>query len=885
METRGSSSSQPDQPDNPLIPFQLQKAIFQWPTVREQFSVEEREHLNQAVDELRQDQVLQIETTLLSQNSTLKRPLSQKALERKAGKTQESREAQVVPPISWSRNQTFARATFDKWFAPSKGKAPISPSETEGEADPKSPENMESPPIIQGEESQAPRSANSEADSATTRGEVAQAFHEFLGENDERGQDTEAAVRPGPAEAGSRQSYRPPPADESAPSNADESLPGSQNRLVLPQVPANITLTPEQFSQLFQGFLSTKGHTAREDQTFKPERIGFFDPPNYFRESSDKRMEGSKTIYQDVCSFVDSIRAYEQSNPTHLGAMTRSLHFCFMGEAQAWFASEVPYKVKQALWDVTKPTQGVGRWIQLLEKRWQIPIRQAEERLAKLKYTTRDAESMKDISNFAMRVFRYAKYADEPERKYLRILYDKIDPALMIGRPEPIPTMDREDYVAELRSLMPIWRRMIQAEIFSPDKSKKDSTPPAKPYFSRYPTRLPRRPGTWTTQATTSSQMASQPVTGPFNPEKNLNSQGVRQPSTRFQSNKTTSFTPYKGQPRNMFRKPGEKEYQVAEEVAYPYIGDELNDDFVSMMESKGYHWIGIASNSDEMEESIDDTAKGHSEEEEQQPEPPEPTSGEELYFFPAEWIQQTNEILACNQCWHTFSSTVTMNKHLESCKAVPPSDPKRWLEQEIKVAQVSPPESAEIKPRTTYARIVVRGHPHGKSMEACVDSGAGRCLISSNYLREMSNVRMNTRVKATLRGIGTMTAIGWATFDLWVRGRLPNGKTRIAQLQAGAWVVDKLDAGLLLGQEFNIPYGLDILNSIRKIRVTKASRLLLPAKIFHQGTIQANKVYAQQDLDVPPYSTLPIAVTADVPTSKGPTSCLCPITRGFIHP
>jgi len=212
----------------------------------------------------------------------------------------------------------------------------------------------------------------------------------------------------------------------------------------------NVSLTERQLADLINRIAETVGRSDESFGNFKPEWIGFFDPPQFFAESEDMRREGSRTIFMDVFTFKNSIEAYQKANPKSTKRLIHGLHLCFMGEALQWFTSEVPDHAKHRLWNQLTAEEALQEWYTLLVKRWGIPSTMADARLAALQYSAEDALALKDISAFATKVFRYARHANENQSKWLRILFNKLDPRLTVGMQEPMGDESVSEYVEKL---------------------------------------------------------------------------------------------------------------------------------------------------------------------------------------------------------------------------------------------------------------------------------------------------------------------------------------------------------------------------------------------------------------------------------------------------
>jgi len=143
-----------------------------------------------------------------------------------------------------------------------------------------------------------------------------------------------------------------------------------------------------------------------------------------------------------------------------------------------------------------------------------------------------------------------------------------------------------------------------------------------------------------------------------------------------------------------------------------------------------------------------------------------------------------------------------------------------------------------------------------------------------------MTDVAWDRSVTATLNGIGDVRSIGWANFTFFVRGTLPDGTTRVARCRTGGWVVDKLDAGLLLGQEFNLPHGLDVLNSEGRVNIKACGDITVPAIIYSKVPPRNYVVKAAQNTVIQPWSMAIIPTTIKYQPKNEISSCSDPDER-----
>ena len=168
-----------------------------------------------------------------------------------------------------------------------------------------------------------------------------------------------------------------------------------------------------------------------------------------------------------------------------------------------------------------------------------------------------------------------------------------------------------------------------------------------------------------------------------------------------------------------------------------------------------------------------------------------------------------------------------------------------------------------------TYVRVPVRGSPDGKTLLAVGDTGASRCIISERALREFfPNATVDRSVTNSIIGVGRQSSTGWADITAYFKGRV-NGKDSVARFQLGCWIVPKLDAGLLISQEFLVPHRCDVLGSQDILRFGCFDNDFdVPIEQFKQGPSQRYRARLADNAVLGPYSRkmVPIRTGASGP-------------------
>jgi len=211
---------------------------------------------------------------------------------------------------------------------------------------------------------------------------------------------------------------------------------------------------------------------------------------------------------------------------------------------------------------------------------------------------------------------------------------------------------------------------------------------------------------------------------------------------------------------------------------------------------------------------------------------------------------------LECYGCGATLSSQKLYRQHHSRCRPVGErlsSRPGQWAGPVLRMS--NPPEVSPVKGcGYTYARVQTRGSVDGPVFTACYDTGASRCAVSRAYLGYFPEATVNWQAKANIRGVGHTKALGWAEFNIYHQGNV-SGQKMVLAVRLGAWVLDRLDAGLLVGQEFMVPHQVDVLNSSGEIAFGCFGGATVDAAIFAKVPERTHVVRAAANTIIPPRS------------------------------
>ena len=196
----------------------------------------------------------------------------------------------------------------------------------------------------------------------------------------------------------------------------------------------------------------------------------------------------------------------------------------------------------------------------------------------------------------------------------------------------------------------------------------------------------------------------------------------------------------------------------------------------------------------------------------------PMPKSSADANLYSDKYIYSSSD-LTCYGCGVVFSTSKGYKTHLSSCALVTArrsTRPSPWqgpLLRPSLAADTSPDKGCGY----TYARVQTRGSVNGPVITACYNTGASRCAISRSYLDYFPDAKIDWKPKAYVRGVGRTKAEAWAEFTMYHQANV-KGHPMILALRIGAWVLDHLEVGLLIGQEFMVPHKVDVLNSTGEI-------------------------------------------------------------------
>ncbi|KAK4441884.1 hypothetical protein QBC34DRAFT_419537 [Podospora aff. communis PSN243] len=170
--------------------------------------------------------------------------------------------------------------------------------------------------------------------------------------------------------------------------------------------------------------------------------------------------------------------------------------------------------------------------------------------------------------------------------------------------------------------------------------------------------------------------------------------------------------------------------------------------------------------------------------------------------------------------------------------------------------------ESIDSNPLSSYQymKMKIRTSPDGEDISVGTDSGTGRSFVDREFLKTTTHSieKRDGTVKGILPGVGDMNE--WATYEFWKPGHDDQGNPTLKFIKGG-WVVDNLDAVVLLGNDWLDPYGASIDYPAQKIHLTKVG-LSFPVTITPRGKPCVRKVKTTRKVTLLPGQRAYIPVT-----------------------
>jgi len=250
----------------------------------------------------------------------------------------------------------------------------------------------------------------------------------------------------------------------------------------------------------------------------------------------------------------------------------------------------------------------------------------------------------------------------------------------------------------------------------------------------------------------------------------------------------------------------------------------------------------------------------------------------------PDESYLSLSKDLTCRKCTATFDSRNKLFKHVynNTCGK------SKYDEKNVDKAVASGNGLNQTKPRLvvgkpttetnnsvqingyTYATLAIRTHEDGQDDDICVDTGCSRPLVDREWLSRHPTATVDHSKVNVVQGIGPTTTKmeGLATFDLYVPGTV-SGERTLGKVTVQAWVSDRLEPKVLLGNEFLYPYGAVVDLPNKTITLNACQKLVSPIRVHRRGQRIVRKLLASATTHVPAKSTIMIPTTCSSKNAK----------------
>lgn len=246
-----------------------------------------------------------------------------------------------------------------------------------------------------------------------------------------------------------------------------------------------------------------------------------------------------------------------------------------------------------------------------------------------------------------------------------------------------------------------------------------------------------------------------------------------------------------------------------------------------------------------------------------------------------------------CVHCDLECESRNLLFKHLKTCQ--PPAkmtrrgvesemrrretahlvvEPIRYSEADVVQAPAPPKFDAVAMGGYTHLQIKVRATIDGGDVHLCADSGSGKSLVDRRWLDKHFPERrvVTAPTPDSVKGVGgrPFSLTERAVWDIYAPGKKDDGTHGLLRETAEAWIVDELDAGCLLGNDWIMPRNAAILS--------KPGVLAFPNSHFNVPFVArktaarpvVRKVTTRRAIRISPKQTVQVAVEyVDLPKGR----------------
>ena len=204
---------------------------------------------------------------------------------------------------------------------------------------------------------------------------------------------------------------------------------------------------------------STSSAVTHENQKWRADEIGFFDPQLDLSFGEGDIVTVGKDIYYRsanvFCERVEDIATIKSAD-----LVKANLNTCFRGAALQWYTTELTAIERQYF--RIDPT-GVKGWISAIKNRFKVPISDALSSLTTTKYTTYHARIRYEPSAYVQTMLRHAQNADMLSvGTQLMWAWQGIAPELRVFIDAPMNTTTVTSFIESLQRKQEAWFEMYR---------------------------------------------------------------------------------------------------------------------------------------------------------------------------------------------------------------------------------------------------------------------------------------------------------------------------------------------------------------------------------------------------------------------------------------
>lgn len=634
--------------------------------------------------------------------------------------------------------------------------------------------------------------------------------------------------------------------------------------------------------------------TGLVDLKWRPEDIGFFHPDA--DDPADYSRQGNATVWRNVYLFIEAVQhnAVAGREPV----VRANLHTCLKGIAQTWYAEELEETTRLAF---RFAPNGLKLWTEYLTTRFKDAMTTALKKLQAETYTADDARARKDVRAYAAAIIRHSKAAHlDKAFQQLSYVYNNLDPTFRPFVPKPTETSTITNYMMILAEKQETWTDMLLAQsqpgprrLQPQNGGRYHQISATAEIQNRQRPYRPFVPGMNFRPQYPFSQFRFQQGERQANVEKTPEKQALPAPKNRLQitagyqgegsgpknvnfDNKSSN-QPFNGQRFRRFRRYDGANYSNEDYYDIPTEDGQKHD---VELQNMGY----IAT-----EEVTFPAAEA-----------PEAEDVSAMAFdnginYGFSGTESPPKELTCRKCGAEFPTRSKLFKHIwaNSCmlpkpKELPtdakltgpyapaftayhPSHDGLTEKAEPRLIEARPlePRGGGI-PGWTFMKLEVRHGANDEPHYICVDTGCTRQMVDRQWISQHPNVRYDKSLSTTFKGIkGCVRLTERAFFDIYIPGEI-DGKPTVARMAICAWVMDRLEPKLLLGNEFLWGHGAVIDCRASTLVFVSCENMTTQVSVCTKGPRVFRKILSNRRVVIPPHARAIIPVkTSNLPEGR----------------